>query len=423
VTVVGALLAIGDLDLEAAVLSRLEAVPGVRVVRRCVDVPDLVAYAASRQADVALVALPMPGLSADLVDRLGELGISVVGVHADRDDGDAAMLGRIGVEAVLTPAEMQQVPAVVQRLREDRVTDDGTRSAGLDDPVDLDAGLARGRVLAVWGPAGGPGRSTLALGLAQAMVRLRLVTVLIDADVYGGAQAQLLGLLDESSGLLAACRGANLGQLTADVLARHTVEATPGLRVLTGLPRADRWNEASPVLVRSVLSAARSMADTVVVDCGFSLERDEEVMYDTTTPRRNGATLEVLGGADSVLVVGSADPVGLGRLIRALEELRDSVPGVAPYVVVNRMRPTLGWDAEEVRELVRRSSGLDVQAVLPDDPAACDRAVAQGRGLLECAPDSRLARSLVRVASELAGVPAGQFGGRRLRRRTTARAR
>jgi Flp pilus assembly CpaE family ATPase len=146
-------------------------------------------------------------------------------------------------------------------------------------------------------------------------------------------------------------------------------------------------------------------------------------MYDTAAPRRNGATLEVLENADEVVVVGAADPVGLGRLVRALEELRESIPGVTAHVVVNRMRSTLGWGAEEVRQVVRRSSGLDVRAMLPDDPAACDRAVVQGRTVLECAPDSRLARSVLRLAGELAGVPANQLGGRRVRRRTAARAR
>ena len=54
----------------------------------------------------------------------------------------------------------------------------------------------------------------------------------------------------------------------------------------------------------------------VVVDCGFSLEADEEISFDTVAPRRNGATLAVLSDADLVLAVGSADPPGMERLVR-----------------------------------------------------------------------------------------------------------
>jgi len=36
-----------------------------------------------------------------------------------------------------------------------------------------------------------------------------------------------------------------------------------------------------------------------VVDCGFSLEQDEELSFDTAAPRRNGATLATLLAADT----------------------------------------------------------------------------------------------------------------------------
>jgi MinD-like ATPase involved in chromosome partitioning or flagellar assembly len=212
-----------------------------------------------------------------------------------------------------------------------------------------------------------------------------------------------------------------VGALSADVLARYTRSVDAGVRLLSGLPRADRWTEVRPVLLRTVLDAARALSDVTVVDCGFSLERDEEIVYDTAAPRRNGATIEAIGRADGVVVVGTADPVGLGRLIRGIDELTHTLPGVAPYVVVNRCRPGLGWSGDDIRDTVRRATGVDVRSLLTDDPAACDRALVQGRSLAECAPDSRLVHGLHRVADELAGMPSAH--GRRLRRRTATRAR
>src|SRR4029079_8436745 len=80
----------------------------------------------------------------------------------------------------------------------------------LDADLDLSAGPTSGRTLVVWGPAGAPGRTTVAVALASAVARRGLRTTLVDADPYGGTVAQHLGVLDEVSGVLSAAR------LTAD---------------------------------------------------------------------------------------------------------------------------------------------------------------------------------------------------------------
>ena len=66
-----------------------------------------------------------------------------------------------------------------------------------------------------------------------------------------------------------------------------------------------------------MLAVAREMAPLTIVDCGFCLEADEEITFDTMAPRRNGATLALLAEADVVFAVGSGDPAGMERLIRA----------------------------------------------------------------------------------------------------------
>src|SRR5262249_36215411 len=149
-----------------------------------------------------------------------------------------------------------------------------------------------------------------------------VATLLADADVYGGVVAQALGLLDESAGLAGAARLANAGSLDRAGLADLARTVGPRLRVLTGIARADRWPELRPHALDVVWSLARGLAAATVVDCGFGLEQDEELSYDTMAPRRNGATLGVLELADAVVAVGSADPIGLQRLVRGLVELR-----------------------------------------------------------------------------------------------------
>jgi len=217
----------------------------------------------------------------------------------------------------------------------------------------------------------------------------------------------VLGFLDEAPGLAAAVRLANNGQLDLAALARVAPVAAPELRVLTGLARADRWPELRPRAVTAVLEEAQRAADLVVVDCSFCLEEDEELSFDTAAPRRNGATLTVLGSADEVICVSGADPVALQRTVRALAELQDVLPEVEPVVVVNQVRrgPVPGDARQEIAAALGRFTGREVRAFLPADRRATDAALAAGRTLAEVAPHSALRTALRSLAAELGGVP------------------
>jgi MinD-like ATPase involved in chromosome partitioning or flagellar assembly len=283
-------------------------------------------------------------------------------------------------------------------------------------PGDRPAG--RGRVVAVWGPTGAPGRTTVAVGLADEAARLEVPTLLIDADVYGGVVAQVLGLLDESAGLAGAARQAAAGTLDAASLIRLAWAVRPHLRVLTGLARADRWPELRPRVVSTVLDEGRRLAELTVVDCSFSLEDDEELSFDTAAPRRNGATLAILETADTVLCVSGADPVALQRSVRALGELRDALPDVEPVLVVNQVRrgPVPGDPEGEIAAALQRFAGREVRFFLPADRRATDAALASGRALAEVAPGSALRTALRALAAAVAEVPDPARGRRRLRR-------
>ena len=261
-------------------------------------------------------------------------------------------------------------------------------------------------MVAVWGPTGAPGRTTFAVTLATELAELGVPTLLVDADVYGGAVAQALGLLDEAPGLAAAVRVANNGLLDLPALAELARQVTPKLRVLTGITRPERWPELKPSGIANVLALARGLAAVTVVDCAFALEQDEELAYDQSAARRNGATLTVLDQADTVVAVGSADPLGLQRLVRGLADLAAAVPGVTPDVVVNRVRDGVmpGDPRKEIAAALQRYAGVDPAAFLPYDRAAADAAAMRGQALCEVAASSPLRFAVRDYAREIAGV-------------------
>ena len=131
-------------------------------------------------------------------------------------------------------------------------------------------------------------------------------------------------------------------------------------------------------------------------------------------------TLAALEVADEVVVVGNADPVGLSRLARGLVELRDLTGGAAVRVVVNRMRPTLGWSEKDIAGMVEGFTRLTGLHFLPDDRAAVDRALVAGRTVVESG-DSALGRAIGEIADELLPESAVVGPAGRLRRRTASR--
>ncbi|HYG93866.1 MAG TPA: hypothetical protein VD859_09790 [Nocardioides sp.] len=384
---------------EADALRVMNDHPGVVVLKRCVDVDDLLATASAGQAQVAVLAAELAGLDAGVVDDLRQHGVRVVAVAADAD-ATLVRAERIGIDTVLAADRVAEVADAVTRAPDGPSAGaDPTLSGSPSVPPPEPPTAARGRVIAVWGPAGAPGRTTLAAGLAAELARRRLTTVLLDADPYGGSVAQQLGILDEVSGLLSAARLAAGGQLD-DRFATAQRRLTDHLRVVTGLPRPDRWPEVRPGTLARVIDRARAEAQ-VVVDTGFSVEPDLMGDPGVARPERNSLTREALEAADDALVVGSADPVGLARLARAVSDLRELTEAPVPRLVVNRMRPTLGWrEADVVAMLAGFGPNAGVH-FLPDDQPAVDKALVAGRTLLESG-ESPLTRAVAALVDALA---------------------
>jgi len=157
-----------------------------------------------------------------------------------------------------------------------------------------------------------------------------------------------------------------------------------------------------------------------VVDCGFSLEDDEELSYDTLAPRRNATTLTALSLADTVLAVGAGEPIGLQRLVRGLRDL-SALPCPEPVVVVNRVRAeAVGWQPERrIRDALQRFAGVRSPHLVPDDRSALDAALLSGRTLAEEVPGSPVRLALAELARTLA--PVGEPATSRRERRARGR--
>ncbi|MER3388647.1 MAG: regulator [Microcella sp.] len=447
-------LAAPGLDADALELALLRA--GHRVVWRAFDADGIIGQLADVAPDVLLLADHVDVATTAVVGACDMLGVRSVlvttgsplssaarrlGVHEqltarpgapiDLAALDAGPLGATSVapvedEGALAPDpradelvlddEPPSAPQRVRRSTRSRPRFDGgngraPRGGALTRKA-LDPASIAPRIVAVWGPAGAPGRTTIAIGLAAELAARGLPVCLVDADTYGGAIAPSLGLLDESPGFAAACRLAGSGALTADELDRVAQRVPRGsalraphgeLRVLTGIGRPHRWPELSAERVTNVLEQCRGWCPIIIVDTGFNLETDEELSSDLLAPRRNAATIAALRAADDVVAVGAADPLGLARLLRIYPDLLDVVHTTRVRVVVNRVRSSvLGLDpGGQVRQTLERFGGVNDAVLIDDDPHAADAALLTARSVVDAAPRSALRAGIVRVADAL----------------------
>ena len=410
---------------DSHVATVLEPSREVRIARRCADLADLIATAAAGLGRVALVSDELRGLDRTAVHTLRAAGVVVVGL-AGRDEASERHLRQLGIARVVSvDASLSDLESA---LLGTPAADDSLDGLGATetDPLEPEVGATdgplgterRGQLVAVWGPAGAPGRTTIAVHLAAEAAARGRSTLLVDADTYGACVAQVLSLLDEAPGLAAAARGADHGTLDVAALSRMAPTVAPNLRVLTGIPTPARWTEIREAALGHVLDQARLLAEVVVVDTGFCLERDEELSYDTRAPRRNATTLTTLEAADSVIAVGSADPVGITRLVRGLDDLTQAVDCARPHVVVNRVRGSSVGSGPQtrVRGILARFAGVDSAVLVPDDPETLDAALLAGRTLVESAPGSAVRLAVAEIGHQVLGLAAAEPRRSRLRR-------
>ena len=374
-----------DPGVEAQVATAVGGVREATIARRCVDLADLLASAEAGLGDVALVSAGLRGLGRDDVARLAASGARTIAlVTGEEDEARVRQLGIAGVvraDASVADLEAALTAGGAEWAAELGLLDD---AAGAGVPTPHGAPVVpqqppapepvEGRITAVWGPTGAPGRTTIAVNLAAELAAAGASVILVDADTYGASIAQVLALLDEAPGVAAAARAGDLGTLDLPALSRLAPEVLPRLRVLTGIPRPDRWPEIRAASFEEVLRLSKLLAEHVVVDCGFCLEDDEELSYDTRAPRRNATTLITLESAEQVVVVGESaglvDQAG-DRVADRLETLVERLTAalVPPGVLHARVET-------ERHRRVDRERRILADVVVGHGVAHLDRAVA-----------------------------------------------
>ena len=202
----------------------------------------------------------------------------------------------------------------------------------------VQAGPGRtGRVMTVFSPKGGTGKTTVATNLAAAFVkRENKRTLLIDLDLQFGDAAIVLGLEPEKTiyDLVVAP-----GEMDSEKLAGYVTKHASGLDLLAAPLRPEDAELVTEGKVTNLLEVARTTYEAIVVD---------------TSPFFHGPMLATLDRTDELFVLCGLDVPTLKNVRLAMQTLELlSFPASRVTYVMNRVTSNVGLKTREVEEALK----------------------------------------------------------------------
>jgi pilus assembly protein CpaE len=234
-----------------------------------------------------------------------------------------------------------------------------------------------GRVVTVFSPKGGVGKSTLSTGLAGVYAnQLKLSTLLIDLDLQFGDVGIMMGI-DPTQTIVDLVT--TTGELDPDKLSGYIVEHSSGMHILAAPLRPEDAELVTEDRIGQLIDVAKVAYDVVVLD---------------TPPHFDATTLAALDRSDRLILMTTMDIPTVKNAKLALQTLNLlQYPRERIALVVNRPLPRA-----DLRESdISRTLDMAITAVIPGDK---DIGAAVNRGVPVTVSSPRAASS--KVMRELA---------------------
>lgn len=217
---------------------------------------------------------------------------------------------------------------------------------------------ATGKVVTVFSPKGGSGKTVLATNLAVAAARSGLETLLVDLDLQFGDSALTLAVTPRAT---IADLAASAGDMDGEKLkAFVSKDPRTGVAVLPSPQRPEEADLVGQAELAAVLSAARDAYEAVVIDTG---------------PLFDAAVLAALDHSDQLLLVSNPEVTSLKNVRIGLETIdRLGFDRERVSLVANRLGAAGGVDHADIELALDAKIAFE----LPDDPevpAAVNRAL------------------------------------------------
>ncbi|MFA7267512.1 MAG: hypothetical protein WC054_14480, partial [Candidatus Nanopelagicales bacterium] len=349
------------------------------------DVSSLLLAAKVGDQRLVVIDADFPRLDSTVVATLARDGMVVLGAAATAEG--AKRLTAFGVSEVVSVSTSDVAAAVgVIRDRLDASQDRQPQAAISQATTGARQAKAQGRLVAVWGAPGAPGRTCVALTVAQLSAAAGVETLLVDADSTAPGVGAALCLEPDGSGLIAAAHHSDRGTLDVAVMSRLARTVDDRFRILTGVSHVSRRAELRAAAMGKVWQTAMILSELCVVDVGGcvddgSLAFDADIADFGLNSGGHSAAVTALAVADELIAVTTCEPVAIARMLSHLGAIRSLAPTAELRIVVNRVRSPLvrnATAAEELREFVRAQTGAQDVTLVAEDRGTFDQAMLNG---------------------------------------------
>jgi pilus assembly protein CpaE len=249
----------------------------------------------------------------------------------------------------------------------------------------------RGKVVTVFSPKGGTGKTVTATNLAAACAKFEgRKTLLLDLDLQFGDAAIMLGVEPDKTiyDLVVAP-----GELDTEKLLGYTTRHACGLEVLPAPLRPEDAELVTEAKLARLLEVARESYDLIVVD---------------TSPFFHGPMLATLDRTDELLLVCGLEVPTIKNVRLSLQTLELlSFPPNRIRVVLNRANSNVGLKRSEVEAALEAKVAFE----MPSDRAV-PVSVNRGQPAVISEPGSDFARAIKEMAATIVA-PHGERAGRR----------
>ena len=237
-----------------------------------------------------------------------------------------------------------------------------------------------GKVISLFSPKGGAGKTVLACNLAAMFARRHdRRTLLLDLDLQFGDAAIMMGIEPDKTiyDLVMARR-----ELDTDALAGYVTAHQSGVHVLPAPLRPEDAELVTEERLGHLFAVAKESYDVVVVD---------------TPPFFHGPVLSTLDRTDHLILVGTMDVPTIKNIKLTLQTL-DLLhyPKDRRYLLLNRTGSKVGLNAREIERALDMPISFEVESER-EVPVSVNRGVP----LALANPRSAIAKSLGDVADKL----------------------
>jgi len=280
----------------------------------------------------------------------------------------------VGIGAVVAADDSVGVTAAVSRARTTWETINGPASQAAERD---------GRVITVFSPKGGVGKTTMAVNLGMALGQAGADVCVVDLDLAFGDVAITMQLIPEHTITDAAASEDDLDfALLQRLLTRHQ----SGLTILAAPTHPEGRDLITATLARRVIQTLRRHFDYVVID---------------TPPGFDDQVLGAFDETDECVIVATLDVPTIKNTKVAIEtlDLLNLVPANR-HLVLNRADEEVGLSQANVEDILN----MKVSVALPSSPAVAS-ATNHGHPIVLSKPDHPVSKAIVGFAHRIAGSP------------------